>query len=80
MGRPDFIYVADSKLCVTATMTHINGQGGHFVTVLPATRKEEGWFWVQSPMGSGPEGDRGGLRLPPCRAGKLVYHNQRVRQ
>jgi len=50
VGRPDFIYVADSKLCVTATLTYITGQGGHFVTVLPATRKEEGWFkeWIQS--------------------------------
>jgi len=44
LGRPDFIYVADSKLCVTETMTYITGQGGHFVTVLPATRKEEKWF------------------------------------
>ena len=44
MGRPDFVYVADSKLCVTETMTYITGQGGHFVTVLPATRKEEKWF------------------------------------
>jgi transposase len=50
VGRPDFIYVADSKLCVTATLTYITGQGGHFVTVLPATRKEEGWFkeWMQT--------------------------------
>lgn len=39
VGRPDFIYVADSKLCVTATLTTITGQGGHFVTVLPATRQ-----------------------------------------
>ena len=50
VGRPDFIYVADCKLCVTATLTYITGQGGHFVTVLPATRKEEGWFkeWIQT--------------------------------
>lgn len=50
VGRPDFIYVADSKLCVTATLIYITGQGGHFVTVLPATRKEEGWFkeWIQT--------------------------------
>lgn len=44
VGSPNFIYVADSKLCVTETMTTITGQGGHFVTVLPATRKEEKWF------------------------------------
>ena len=44
VGSPNFIYVGDSKLCVTETMTTITGQGGHFVTVLPATRKEEKWF------------------------------------
>lgn len=44
VGGANFIYVADSKLCVTETMTYITGQGGHFVTVLPATRKEERWF------------------------------------
>ena len=50
VGRADFIYVADSKLCVTPTLTYMTGQGGHFVTVLPATRKEEGWFkeWIQT--------------------------------
>jgi transposase len=50
VGRPDFVYVADCKLCVTRTLTYITGQGGHFVTVLPATRKEEGWFkeWIQT--------------------------------
>lgn len=51
VGRADFIYVADSKLCVTDTMTYIDGQKGRFVTVLPATRREEKWFkdkWIQT--------------------------------
>jgi len=50
VGRPDFIYVADCKLCVSDTMTSITRNGGHFVTVLPATRKEEKWFkeWIQT--------------------------------
>lgn len=50
VGRPDFLYVADSKLCVTETLTTITRQGGHFVTVMPATRKEDAWFktWVQT--------------------------------
>jgi transposase len=50
VGRPDFIYVADCKACVSDTMTHITRNGGHFVTILPATRKEEGWFkeWLQT--------------------------------
>ena len=43
-GKRDFIYVADSKLCVSDTMRHIDGRGGRFITVMPATRREEGWF------------------------------------
>lgn len=43
-GKRDFIYVADSKLCVSDTMRHIAGNGGRFITVLPATRREEKWF------------------------------------
>jgi transposase len=41
---PDFIYVADSKLCVEDTLRYIDGQKGKFITVLPATRSEDGWF------------------------------------
>ncbi len=41
LGRKDFIYVADSKLCVSETMKHISGNGGFFITVVPAIRKEE---------------------------------------
>lgn len=40
-GRPDFLYVADSKLATTANMTHISGQGGRFATILPRSRKED---------------------------------------
>ena len=43
-GKRDFIYVADSKLCVSDTMRYISDKGGRFITVLPATRREEGWF------------------------------------
>ena len=43
-GRPDFVYVADSKLCSRANMSFIAGQGGRFVTVLPRTRKEHDEF------------------------------------
>jgi len=39
-GRPDFIYVADSKLCTTHNMSHIARSGGKFITVMPRTRKE----------------------------------------
>jgi len=55
-GGPDFVYVADSKLCTadktTSTgalieqgnMTYIDSRGGRFITVLPKTRGEEAWF------------------------------------
>ncbi len=43
-GSSDFIYVADSKLCVGDTLRYIGGQKGKFITVLPATRSEDGWF------------------------------------
>jgi len=48
--RVDFLYVADSKLCSYENMSHIDGQGGRFVTVLPRSRKEDEWFrrWVQT--------------------------------
>ena len=44
VGSTDFLYVADSKLCVSATMKHIDVRKGTFLTLLPATRSEEGWF------------------------------------
>ncbi len=50
LGRTDFLYVADSKLCTRDAMSHIHGRGGRFVTVLPRTRSEDGWFrkWAQT--------------------------------
>jgi len=44
VGRTDFLYVADSKLCSRAAMGHIAGRGGRFVTVLPRSRAEDGVF------------------------------------
>ena len=40
LQRPDFIYVADSKLCVEETMRKIDSEHGLFVTIVPRTRKE----------------------------------------
>ena len=50
VGRPDFLYVADSKLCTKENMAHLASRGGRFVTVLPASRREDAWFrdWLQS--------------------------------
>ncbi|EQD50935.1 Transposase-like protein, partial [mine drainage metagenome] len=44
VGSPNFLYVADCKLCTEAAMLHIHGKGGRFLTILPESRKEEGWF------------------------------------
>jgi transposase len=44
VGRPDFLYVADSKLCSRESLTHLTTHGGRFITVLPRSRREDGWF------------------------------------
>ncbi|MCA1679943.1 MAG: IS1634 family transposase [Actinobacteria bacterium] len=41
LGRADFLYVADSKLCTREQMGHIDSRGGRFVTVLPRSRTED---------------------------------------
>jgi transposase len=48
VDSPEFIYVADCKLCSRDNMAHICANGGHFITVLPRTRKEDGRFkeWI----------------------------------
>ena len=50
LGRTDFLYVADSKLCSRQAMGHIAGRGGRFVTVLPRSRAEDSSFrdWLQT--------------------------------
>ena len=44
VGRPEFIYVADCKLCTVANLRHIAQYGGQFVTVMPRTWKEDRQF------------------------------------
>lgn len=44
LGRTDFIYVADSKLCTRKNLAHVAKYGGKFVTVLPRTRAEDMQF------------------------------------
>jgi transposase len=41
LGRDDFIYVADGKLCTADNLQAIADYGGQFVTVLPRTRRED---------------------------------------
>lgn len=47
-GRSDFLYVADCKLATREAMEHIDAHHGRFVTVLPRSRREDGWFrtWI----------------------------------
>lgn len=40
LGREDFIYTGDGKLCTIDNMGRIAGSGGQFITVMPRTRKE----------------------------------------
>ena len=44
LGRSDFMYVADSKLATKDNMAHIVKNKGRFVSVMPASRKEDGQF------------------------------------
>ena len=69
LGRRDFLYVADSKLCSGDAMRHIDGQEGRFVTVLPPTRGEDKWFrdWIQTNQPQWTEA----IRLPGERIGDL---------
>jgi len=40
LGRSDFLYVADSKLCVSKVLLDIDRNHGRFATILPRTRSE----------------------------------------
>jgi transposase len=44
LSRSDFLYVADSKLATRDNMAHIVKNHGRFVSVLPASRKEDAAF------------------------------------
>ena len=44
LGRADFLYVADCKLCVSQTLLNIDRSQGRFLTVMPRTRREVGEF------------------------------------
>jgi transposase len=40
LGRSDFLYVGDSKLCTKQTLMNIDTNQGRFITMLPRTRGE----------------------------------------
>src|SRR5680860_541079 len=60
VGRPGFLYVADSKLCSKQAMGHIHSHGGRFVTIVPHGRREDTWFrdWAQTHAPVWVEADR----------------------
>ena len=44
IGKSDFLYVADCKLCSSKNLKYIDSEGGRFITVVPRTNKEDSWF------------------------------------
>ena len=44
LGKSDFLYVADSKLCTEENMTTIDRGQGRFITIVPKSRKETKTF------------------------------------
>jgi transposase len=49
VGRSDFIYVADCKLCTRENLDYIDKNHGSFITIMPQSRKEDGLFkkWLK---------------------------------
>lgn len=50
VGHPQFLYVADCKLCTHDSLCYINGEHGWFITILPRSRREDSLFrdWLQT--------------------------------
>ncbi len=50
VGRPDFLYVAESKLATREQMSHIDSRGGRFASILPRSRAEDAQIrqWAQT--------------------------------
>jgi len=69
LGRDDFIYVADSKLCTKENLDHVAAYGGRFVTVMPRTRKEDMAFRQQLRQGKPVVRWRKIHAIPRARAG-----------
>lgn len=44
LGKEDFIYIADCKMNTNKNLTHIAGNGGLFITIVPKDRKEHKRF------------------------------------
>src|ERR1035437_2672574 len=83
LGRVDFLYVADSKLCPRQAMGHIAGRGGRFVTVMPRSRREDkafrDWMQTHTPVWTEPRGGpaRGWANLTRSTPRPPRWHPQR---
>ncbi len=51
LANEDFIYIADSKLCSTDNMHHIDVNNGKFITIMPNNRKEVSQFYERLQQG-----------------------------
>ena len=45
LGKSDFIYIADCKLCSQKNLDHIHEHGGIFITIVPKNRSEVKQFY-----------------------------------
>ena len=45
LGKEDFIYIADCKLCSQKNLNHIHEHGGTFITIVPKNRLEVKQFY-----------------------------------
>lgn len=66
VGRADFLYVADSKLCTREALTHIAAHGGRFLTVLPRTRRDRIAGFAIGSKPTRPTGRRSAARPIPA--------------
>jgi transposase len=50
VGKPDFLYVADCKLCSRDNLQAIDSSNGRFLTIMPRNRREDAFFrnWLQN--------------------------------
>src|ERR1019366_7628379 len=50
VGKPNFLYVADCKLCTRENLLYIDAEKGSFITIMPRSRKEDSLFrdWLQA--------------------------------
>jgi transposase len=88
VGKPDFLYIADCKVCTDEQLTHIVSNGGRVVTIMPETWKESAEFKNQLRcrkkskqviLRRETESHQGKFETFSCFAGKRVTNKQGYR-